>query len=356
MILCNSSGGLYDFRNELVLAMLKEHRVIVCAPDEVKTELLKNEGCEIVYTAINRRGINPVQDLALFRQYMQLFKKYKPDAVLTYTIKPNIYGGIACRLSHTAYFTNITGLGTVFERGGLLQKMVVILYRFALKKSCCVFFQNAENKDKLEKLGIHGRKARLIPGSGVNLEKYTFESYPDTDETHFLVMSRIMKEKGFDEYLACAEAFHSEKVHFHIIGYHDEEAYKDIIEKMNREGVIHYHGFQENVREYLTNASCIVVLSYHEGMSNVILEAAATGRPAIVSRIHGCIEAVEDNVTGLICEVQNTDSAKEAVGRFIQMNREERAKMGRAAREKMEREFDRQIVVNTYLEEIKECV
>lgn len=351
MILANSSGGLYDFRNEVVQALLEKNKVIICVPDETKTGLLREEGCEVIITPINRRGMNPVQDLSLLKQYLQLLKVHRPDMVLTYTIKPNIYGGFACRLRRIPYITNITGLGTTFERGGAVQKLVTMMYKVALKKAKCVFFQNQYNMGIFDQYGIKGKDKCLVPGSGVNLKKHIPEPYEEGEVTEFLFVGRVMQEKGIDEYLEAAKCYADEHARFSILGY-CEEAYEATIEELVASHKITFYGFDTNVHQYLKNASAVVVPSYHEGMSNVILEASATARPILASNINGCKEAVEDGVTGFLFQARNANALQDAVAKFLQMSYNDRSEMGKMARQKMEREFDRQIVVNAYLEKI----
>lgn len=352
MILANSSGGLYDFRNEVVMALLEKGEVIVCVPDETATQKLREQGCRVEMTPINRRGMNPLQDMGLYRQYRKLLKQYKPDVVLTYTVKPNIYGGFACRCAHIPYITNITGLGTTFERGGMVQKLVTTMYRIALKKADCVFFQNAYNKEVLSNLHVRGKKERLVPGSGVNLQKHNSEPYPTGEQIEFLFVGRIMKEKGIEEYLEAATRFHEEHVKFGILGY-CEEAYEERMKQLSQDGIITFYGFDTQVHQYLTRASAIVVPSYHEGMSNVVLEASATARPVLATKIHGCMEGIEDGVTGLLFEPRNAQALCEKIEQFLQFTAQERAQMGQAARNLMEQKFGRQLVVAAYIEEIE---
>ena len=354
LILCNSSGGLYDFRNELVLELLKEYKVYVSVPDEVAVDKLKGEGCEVIHTDINRRGMNPVQDLGLFKAYWKILKEIKPDVVLTYTIKPNIYGGFCCRLLRIPYIVNITGLGTTFERGGMLKKMVVTMYRTALKKAVCVFFQNDRNKQIFEENGIYGQKAKRVNGSGVNIEKYAFEDYPGREIPKFLFVGRLMKEKGIEEYLYCAKKY-AKRAEFDIIGY-CEEAYEDEVNQLQQQGMLRFHGFQSNVKSFYKEADAIVIASYHEGMSNVLLEAAATGRPVLATNIPGCKEAVEDNMTGLLFAPRSSEALESTIEFFLSLPVEQRRDMGQAARRKMEQEFDRMNVVKSYIEEINRII
>ena len=354
LILANSSGGLYDFRNELVLELLKFNQVYISVPDEVAVDKLQAEGCEVIHTDINRRGMNPVQDLGLFKSYWKLLKEIKPDVVLTYTIKPNIYGGLCCRLQRVPYIVNITGLGTTFERGGMLKKMVVFMYQQALRKADCVFFQNDRNKQIFEENGIYGKKTKRVNGSGVNIEKYNYEKYPGHEKPIFLFVGRLMKEKGIEEFLYCAKKY-AKRAQFDIIGY-CEEAYEEEVNKLQKDGILNFHGFQKDVKSYYKNADAVVIASYHEGMSNVLLEAAACGRPVLATNIPGCREAVDDNMTGLLFAPRSAETLESTIEYFLSLSIENRVAMGRAARTKMEQEFNRSKVVESYIEEINKVI
>ena len=351
LILINSSGGLYDFRNELLVGLLDKHRVVISVPDDTKVRELEEEGCEIITTPINRRGVNPREDGKLFLSYYRLFKQIKPDLVITYTIKPNIYGGFACRLLRIPYIATITGLGGAFERKGLFLKMIVAMYRAGLRKAECIFFQNKENMGIFAGYHIKGKKARLVNGSGVNLKRHTFEEYPREGKTVFLFMGRVMKDKGIMEFLEAAVRLHREDVEFAILGYCDED-YQDLLNEYEEKGIISQWGFHTEVHPFLTKASAMVVPSYHEGMSNALTEAGATGRAVIASDISGCREAFEEGVTGFGFMPASADELIGALEKFLALSKEEQARMGKAARAKMEREFDRDMVIGAYLEEI----
>ncbi len=351
-ILCNSLGGFYDFRNELAQALLERYEVTVCAPDDARQKELEEEGCRVIRTPINRRGTNPVQDSRLYRQYRNLLAQHRPSVVLTYTIKPDIYGGSACRKLDIPYIENITGLGTTFERGGIVCRLVTAMYRHALKDAVCVFFQNTYNRDVLQRAGIRWKKDSILPGSGVNLVKHREVVYPDADSVEFLFVGRVMREKGIDEYIKAAEKYHSEYVHFGIVGYCEEE-YGSRLNELENSGILKFYGFHTDMDSFYIRAGAVIVPSYHEGMSNVILEASATGRPVIASDISGCREAVEDGVTGFLCSARDPASLIEAIGKFLSMTLAERAQMGRNARKKMQREFDRQTVIRRYMDEIE---
>ncbi len=351
LILTNSSGGLYDFRNELLLRLLENHRVIISLPDQTKTAELMEEGCEIIETPINRRGMDPREDMKLFMTYQRLIKQIRPDMVITYTIKPNIYGGFASRLLKVPYITTITGLGGAFDREGLFLKMIVHMYRAGLKKTECIFFQNTENRDIFSSYRIAGKKERMVSGSGVNLKRHFFEPYPAGVRTTFLFVGRVMKERGILEYLEAAVRLHREDIEFAVLGYCDED-YQEMLDEYTEKGIISQWGFHTEVHSYIAKADAIVVASFHEGMSNALIEAAATGRPVIASNISGCREAFEEEVTGFGFTPGNADDLIRAMEKFLALSKEERAHMGKAARGKMECEFDRDSVIDSYISEI----
>lgn len=347
----NSSGGLYDFRGEFVGELCKEYEVYVSMPDDVKEPQLADLGCRIIKTPINRRGINPLEDLKLYCAYGKMMKEIRPHLVVTYTIKPNIYGGFAAGIRKIPYIATITGLGGAFDRTGPLLKLIVGMYRAGLRRASCVFFQNEENRDIFRKMGITAKKTRMVMGSGVNLEKHVYEPYPAGGETHFLFVGRVMKERGILEYLEAAKRLHSDNVFFDIMGYCDED-YQELLDDLEKKRVIRQIGFHTQVHEYLAAASAIVVASFHEGMSNALIEGAATGRPVIASDISGCREAFEEGVTGFGFTPGKPEELIAAMEKFLALSEEDRAAMGRHGRQKMEREFDRKLVTAAYMEEV----
>ena len=358
LILGNSSSGLYDFRNELLLKLQEEgFEVVISLPDDLKTKELSAEGCRVIHTDINRRGVNPVQDMALFASYKKLLKEEKPDIVLTYTIKPNIYGAYACRRLKIPYVSTVTGLGSTFEKGGVLLKLIVTMYKTSLKKCECLFFQNDTNRKVFEDHGIHGKKHVTVSGSGVNLEKHSFEEYPghSDDVIRFLYIGRLMKEKGTDEYLYAAEKLHEkygDKVSFAAIGYFDED-YEERVKEAESKGYFKMLPYAKDIHPYMKEADAVVHPSYHEGMSNVLMEAAATGRPVIASDISGCREIVDNNVSGILFTPRNKEALCSALDKFVTLEAGDRKKMGCAGRKWVEEHFDRKNVVEAYMREIR---
>ena len=352
LVLANNDVGLYNFRKELLERLINEkYEVYISLPDGKRIEDLKKLGCKF----IDRRGINPIKDLNLLFKYFKILKVVKPDVVLTYTIKPNIYGSIACRFKKIPYIVNITGLGTAIESGNLLSKILLKLYKFALKKAKCIFFQNDSNKELFEKKKIIHNNARRIPGSGVNIIKNAYVDYPNNNIIKFLFIGRIMQAKGIAEFLKSAKIIKEKykNTEFIILGNYDQEKKKKKVEEYVKEDVVKYEGFQSDVRKYMIESNCLILPSHFgEGMANVLLEAAATGRPIIASNIAGCKETINDGENGYIVEAKSVDDLVEKIEKFLNLSYEQQREMGLKGRRKMEKEFDRNIVVNAYLEEI----
>lgn len=347
MILANFDVGLYQFRRELIEELLKENEVIIALPYGELVEPLKEMGCRFIDTPMERRGMNPLKDIMLYQEYRKLLKAEKPDLVITYTIKPNIYGGYACRKQGIPYAVNITGLGTAFQNEGMLKKMVTLMYKKGLKKAKVVFFENEENRQIFVNEGIVQEDiTHRLNGAGVNLEKYKVAEYPHGEKIKFLFMGRVMAEKGIDELFSAMQRLITEGVNceLDVLGGY-EENYKEKIEQYETEGWLKYHGFQNDVRFFIEACHCFVLPSWHEGMANTNLESAASGRPVITSNIHGCLEAVEDGVTGFLCTVKNVDDLYRVMKRMCALSYEERKAMGLAGRRRMEEIFDKKKVV-----------
>lgn len=360
LILTNYANGLYLFRKELLEKLHKEgHKVLVSVPVDEQCGKIEQLGCEIIPTALERRGSNPIKDFALFRFYLKLLKREKPDAVLTYTIKPNLYGGLSCRIKKVPYLCNITGLGTAIEKKSLLSRFLLLFYKVAAAKAERVFFQNESNRKFLQEQGIAKHNSRMLPGSGVNLTQHTCEPYPSEEEgIRFLAVIRIMKDKGIDEYLEAARRIKAthQNVLFYLAGEYEEETkekYEPVLHRLEAEKVVKYLGHIDNVKEVMAQSHVIVHPSYHEGLSNVLLEAAACGRPILTSDIPGCRETIVPGSSGLTFTPCDTDSLVEAIEQLLALDVREREKMGLAGRAWVEAHFDRELVIAAYLEELQ---
>lgn len=356
LLMTNHSFMLWQFRRELIQELLKEYTVILSMPCGEHVEDFREMGCRIIDTDINRRGINPFTDIKLLRKYFYLLKKIHPDMVITYSIKPNIYGGFACRMREIPYCVNVQGLGTAFQKP-ILANIVSIMYKVALKKAKTVFFENEGNAALFrQKKILPAKKQTILRGAGINLTYYDLAPYEEKESIHFLFVGRIMKEKGVDEFLYAAKKMkkvYKEAVTFDMIGFFEDE-YKEQVKKLQKQGIIEFHGFKEEVRPFYQMANCVVLPSYHEGMSNVLLEAAATGRTLITSNIPGCKEAVTDGKSGYLCPVMDGEALYQAMEKFMKLTTEQRKQMGLAGRTHMEEIFDKKKVVKETLKKIQE--
>lgn len=360
LIITNYANGLYLFRKELLQAFLDKNIIVkVSVPSDENSPKIEALGCELIPTQFDRRGINPFQDIKLFFSYMKMLKKEKPDVVLTYTIKPNLYGGLACRIRHIPYLCNVTGLGTAMENGGLLGRFLLLFYKIALKKAACVFFQNKENCQFMQDNGINVDKVRLLPGSGVNLNEHPFCRYPSEEQSIiFLAVIRIMKDKGIDEFLNMAEIIRNEdeKVQFILVGEYEEETRKDYeprIQTLEGKGIIRYLGHIDNVAEVMAQSHIIVHPSYHEGLSNVLLEAASCGRPVLATNVPGCRETLQEGISGLTFAPRDTGSLVNAVKTILTYTQSDREQMGIQGRKYIESVYSRDKVIQAYFEEIR---
>lgn len=355
LILTNNIGGLYNFRKEVVEALVKaKSRVYISHPDDdFLLSYFKELGCTIIPLEFERRGINPFNDLKLVYDYFKLLKYIKPDVVLSYTIKPNIYGGIACSLCGVPQLPNITGLGDAVENGGVLQKIIILLYKIGLKKSRSIFFQNKSNLEFFTKNKILNTNFILLPGSGVNLNFHVYQDYPKSEIVKFLFIARLIKDKGVDEYLNMARVIKDKypSTEFQILGSIDGN-YESNIKELVQKNIIKYLGTTKDVRPFLRDVHCTILPSYHEGMSNVNLESQANGRPVITTNVPGCRETIEDNITGYIVTPRSSIDLIDKVEKFLHLPADDKMEMGVLGRKNVENKFSRQIVVDKYLEEI----
>ncbi len=359
LILANSDSAIFKFRMELIKELAKSFKIGIGVPFGEYINDIKNDEYDFFDLPVNRHGLNPFEDLKLLRKYNSVIKQFKPDVVLLYTVKPNIYGSIAGAMNKTPCLCNITGLGTAVETPGKLQKLLVLMYRYAMRKEHTIFFQNEHGREFFIEHKI-GREEQyyMLPGSGVNLERFQIMPYPKDDTVRYLFVARIIKEKGIEEFLSVAKRFRAEgrNAEFHICG-KCEQAYEEILAKLNEDGVIFYHGLVKDMRSMYEMASCVTLPSYYpEGQSNVLLEGAASCRVLITTDHPGCREAVSDGLTGYLVKKADADDLYEKALKVYEMSTEQREAMGQAGRKKIENEFDRNIVINAYKTRIEQCL
>lgn len=355
LILANSDSSIFKFRSELIESLSQEYEIGIGVPFGIYMSEIKNEKYHFFNVPINRHGLNPIEDIKLLVHYLKLINSFNPDVVLSYTIKPNIYGSIACRVKGIPCLCNITGLGSAVETPGKLQKLLLGMYRVAMRKVHTIFFQNVHGREFFIKYGIGCEKQYyLLPGSGVNLSRFTPMPYPQSEKQVFLFVARVIKEKGIEEFLYTANKFKEQSLNaeFHICGA-CEEAYQDILKEYNDNGIIVYHGLVKDMRKMYQLATCVVLPSFYpEGQSNVLLESAASCRPLITTDHPGCREAVDDNINGFLVQKKDSEDLYAKCLKMYNLPFESRELMGKNGRIKMEKEFDRNIVIDAYKKRI----
>lgn len=353
MLISPKDNNFYNFRSELILKLREiGHDVVLVCPYGKKIDYFTERGCRFIDISMDRRGTSIRNDLKLIKDYKKIIKDEKPDVVLTYTSKPSIYAGYVCGKLHIPYIVNNAGL---MDTTGMFDKFMKLLYKIGWSKASCIMYQNTYERDVVNKLLHNKVHFRDIPGSGVNLDEFKFAEYPENDDIiTFNYVARIVKIKGIDELLECAERIKSKysNTRFVLYGDYDDDSYRQNVAEFEKRGIVEYGGIQLDMRPYIARSHAVIHPSYYEGMTNVVLEHSAMGRPCIGSDIPGVREGIDDGRTGFLFEVKNVDSIVAAVEKFLGLSHEEKAKMGRMTREKMEHEFSREIVTETYLEEI----
>lgn len=357
MLISPKDNNFYNFRSELILKLYDSgNEVVLVCPYGKKMDYFTERGCRFIDISMDRRGTSVFNDLKLVKAYKELLTKEKPDIVLTYTSKPSIYAGYVCGRMKIPYIVNNAGL---METTGVFDVFMKLLYRIGWSKASCMMYQNTRERDVINKLLGKKTHYRDIPGSGVNINQFEFKGYPANDKViTFNYVARIVKIKGIDELLECATRIkekHS-NVRFILYGDYDDDEYRVKVEKLQKSGIVEYGGIQLDMKPCIEAAHAVIHPSYYEGMTNVVLEHSSMGRPCIGSNIHGVKEGIDDGKTGFLFELKNVDSMVEAVEKFLKLSHEEKVEMGKAARSKMENEFNRDIVTNIYLEEIKKVL
>lgn len=350
----SSEVSICNFRKELVERLLDEDfEVIVSSPYGSKFDELIAKGCIFEDTPMNRRSKDIFKDVSLFITYLKILREHKPDLIITYTIKPNLYACLAAMMMHIPYIMNITGLGTEIERDGLTGHILLDALKPLLRKSDCVFFQNIVHINLFKQKGLIKDNYKLVAGSGVNLKEHRQMEYPDDDEIEFLYVGRLMPEKGIAELIEATELAQKEngKIRVTALGF-CEKAYKEHFENYNKDKIIKHMEYTADVDSVIRRCSAVINASYHEGMSNALLEGAACGRPLLASDIPGCREIVDDGKNGFLFKSKDARDIAEKMLAFSRLSYEERRAMGDESRKKVEREFDRDDVVNEIMQEI----
>lgn len=358
LFLANHFITLHSFRKEMIQEMVnKGHDVWLSLPADSDNVYFEKIGCHIVETKISRRGINPIKDIKLIKDYKKIIEDIHPDIIFSFTIKPNIYGTLASASMSVRQVCNITGTGATFLKPGIVASICKMLYRISVKKAYKTFFQNTGDRDYFVQNGmVNENRIEMLPGSGCNLEQHAYKPLPSTEHLNFIYIGRVMKLKGIDEYLACAKAIHEKypNTTFYIAGWNEEPEYMTKVEEAQKMGHVDYLGFRKDIDQWIEKCHCTILASYGgEGVPNVLLESAATGRICIASNINGSRDVVEDGKTGYLFEKGNAVDLISKVEKFINLPDNEKALMGKAGRKKVEDEFNREIVINKYLLELE---
>jgi galacturonosyltransferase len=358
LILSNDVDYLYTLRLETIERLLQAgFFVALSAPSNDRVAFFEKLGCTFHPIEFTPRGKNPFSNLGVLLKYFKLVKKIKPDVVLTYTIKSNIYGGLVCRLLKVPQIANMTGLGKALMDDNLIQKVVLSLLRIAFKKTRTVFLQNTRDLQYfLDHTITTKEQSVLIPGSGVNLSRHPLESYPENDGTVRLIyIARIIKDKGIEEMMAAAKVIHQKYPFFtcDIAGFIGEDVYESQLAEYSVSGAGTYLGFQKDIHSLIKKSHAVVLPSYHlEGIANVLLEGASAGRPVLSTDHIGCRDTFDDGISGIMFAPRSVDALIEALEKFINLPYDQKIAMGLAGRKKVEREFDREIIVNEYMKAV----
>ncbi|MEO9965864.1 MAG: glycosyltransferase family 4 protein [Reichenbachiella sp.] len=356
-ITLNTSWNIYNFRLGLIKAFINEgHEVLAIAPIDSFSKKIEKAGCTFVPIALDNTGSNPFKDYLLLQELKSVFRSHRPDIVLNFTIKPNIYGTLAAKQLKIPVINNVSGLGTVFLARGLTSMVAKQLYRWSFSRANLVFFQNSDDLKVFQaEINLPKLKTDLLPGSGINLSHFQATGQRESEYTTFLLIARLIKEKGITEYIKAAklikEIYPGTKIQLlgkldpsHVRGISKEE-----IDESIQSGAIEYLGEVEDVRPYIANASCVVLPSYGEGTPRTLLEAAALRRPVITTNVAGCREVIVDGETGLMCEVKNVNDLADKMKRICTMSTRQLDEWGKNGRALVEEKFDEQLVISRYL-------
>lgn len=353
----NAAWNIWNFRRHLVQALIADgHEVMILAPEDHALPRLESLGCSVRHLEMNVKGLNPLHDSSLLLRMRRHFQELRPDVILSYTIKNNIFGALAAKTQRIPFIPNVTGLGTAFLSGGLLERVAVTLYRGAFHDVPVVLFQNEDDRNLfLERRLVTDKQARCLPGSGIDLDQFVVAAYPsETDAPIFLMIARLLRDKGVLEYVAAARMVKARhpKARFQLLGSIDAKNRtaidRDTVRSWQSEGVIEYLGTVEDVRPVIAKAQCVVLPSYREGAPRTLIEAAAMGRPLIATDVPGCRAVVDDGKSGFLCKVRNTESLAAVCEAFIELPLRERETLGHVGRAKMEKEYCDTIVLQTY--------
>ncbi len=360
-IVINTAWNIYNFRMGLIRSFLSEnHEIHAIAPSDGYEAQLIDAGCHYHPVTLDNKGTNPQKDITYTYQLYRIYKRVRPDVILHFTIKPNLYGTLAAKMAGIPVINNVSGLGTVFLRENHSSKVARLLYRYAFRFPAKVFFQNKDDRNYfIAKNLVNAQITDLLPGSGVNLEAFRPVEFQRNATFTFLLAARLIQDKGIREYAEAAKLVKVKhpNVRFQLVGFKDASQFgisDEILQDWITNGVLEYLGPTDAIQEVIRNADCVVLPSYREGTPRSLLEAAAMGKPLIATNVPGCIEIVEEGYNGYLCEAKNAVSLAEKMLEMIALNDQQLQQLGKASRTKVETTFDEAFVIRKYQEAIEQ--
>jgi glycosyltransferase involved in cell wall biosynthesis len=364
MIALNAAWNIVNFRAGIVRALIEAgYEVVAVAPPDEYAERVRSMACRFVPLTMDNTGTDPLRDALLLFGFWRILRRERPACLLCYTVKPNVYGSLAARSLDIPVINNIAGLGTAFLHGGMLNRVVTGLYRIALARSARVFFQNGEDQSLFVERGlVRAERAARLPGSGIDLDRFQVVPMPERGHTVFLLVARLLWDKGVGEYIEAARQIKARHpaVVFRLLGFlgakNRTAVPAEVVQQWVQEGLVEYLGSSDDVRPFIADADCVVLPSYREGTPRSLLEAAAIGRPVITSNAVGCREVVDHGLNGLLCQPRDGASLARQMEDFLALSATDKRLMGMRGRLKMERQFDERVVVERYLEAVGEVV
>ncbi|WP_026391636.1 glycosyltransferase family 4 protein [Haploplasma modicum] len=356
LMIYNSDDFAYRFTLEIIEEIIKNGNILeIILPLDSRNNYFIDLPVKIYYSPIQRRGKNIFNDLKLLNSYKKIIKESRPDVIFSFTIKPNIYGSIVANKFNIPIISRVSGLGTSFQKKGLLFLITKFLYRKSFKNNKHVFFENSTNSILFNKEILKLNSYSVLPGSGVNITNFKPVEYPENNmPIKFLFLGRIMKDKGFEEYIYSAQKLKTkfrDNIEFHVAG-DIESYYINIVEELQKNNIIKFFGFVTNPEKLINESHCIVLPSYHEGLSNVMLEAQALERPVIGTNVAGIKETFIANETGILCEVKDEEDLCDKIEFFYLMDYNDKKIMGQKGRVFVSSNFSRKIVVDEYIKQI----
>jgi glycosyltransferase involved in cell wall biosynthesis len=359
-IVINTSWNIFNYRRGLIHALLEKGcEVIAIAPEDEYSVKLQELGCQFVPLEMDNRGMNPFSDVSLFFRLWKTYKNLHLDYILHYTVKPNVYGSLSAKLLGIPCISNVSGLGTAFIREGFVLQMVKMLYRFAFRFPQRVFFQNNDDRQLFLKLGlVKESRTDLLPGSGINIENYQPQPYVKHQPFRFLLIARLLVDKGIKEYALASRLLKENGLDFEaqIVGFFDRKGKYNVSEddlaNWESNGCITFLGESKDIKSNISEVDCVVLPSYREGTPRSLLEAMAMSKPIIATHVPGCKEVLEEGINGFFCEAKDVASLANAMEKMMALSENELAEMGRRGREIVENKFDERVVVGKYFREI----